>query len=405
MTRHAKQSDGPIDATVIADSLLRQCKADDYAGYDPFDALNSALFDRMGGNRCSFGRVAWLQLHKRSPLNVRSLISVPKLRNPKGIALIVLGLLERHRYMPDAGELLEAVELGDWLLTQSVDRNVWRHRAWGYHFDWAARAFYVPRGKPNAITTCYVARALYALGNATGVNRFTDAAIDAGDFLDSLHIAESCVEYYAYIPGESSFVHNASLWTAALVAETASRTGDAAMRERAIRVARQSVSMQREDGAWVYGTRSHHGFIDGFHTGYNLEALSSLQQTASIAEFDKAIEKGMDYYRRHFFLDDGTVKYYHDRIWPIDMHSVAQAIITLSKTGRSPDDEALSRKVLAHALNTLYMPGQQRFVYQKGRWLTNRINYMRWTQSWAFYALSLYAANQTLRGSRHNASR
>jgi len=32
---------------------------------------------------------------------------------------------------------------------------------------------------------------------------------------------------------------------------------------------------------------------------------------------------------------------------------------------------------------------QQRFAYQKTKWLTNTINYARWTQAWAFYALSM----------------
>lgn len=397
MTRLASASTISTDATSIADMLLEQCRLSDYAGYDPFDALNSTVFDRLGGNRWPFARVAWLQLFKRSPVNLRPILAVPRKRNPKGIALIVLGLLERHRHRGNANDLVEAVKLGDWLLTQSVDRDTWHHRAWGYHFDWAARAFYVPRGKPNAITTCYVARALYALGHMTGAQRFTDAAVDAGFFLDALYVNDTGVEYYAYIPGESAFVHNASLWSAALVGETAARTGNTAMCDRALRVARQSVSMQQTDGAWVYGTRGHHGFIDGFHTGYNLEALSALQKATATVEFREAIERGMYYYRRNFFLPDGTVKYYHDRVWPLDMHSVAQAIITLSKVGGEHDDRALADKVLHRAHASLYMPEKKRFVYQKGRWWTNRINYLRWTQAWAFYALSLHAATQSNR--------
>ena len=30
------------------------------------------------------------------------------------------------------------------------------------------------------------------------------------------------------------------------------------------------------------------------------------------------------------------------------------------------------------------------FYYQKNRFLTNRISYMRWAQAWMFYALSEY---------------
>jgi polysaccharide biosynthesis protein VpsJ len=384
-----------FDATAIADRLLDQCRNENYAGYDPFDGLNSKLFNHFGKHDSSIGRVLWLQFHKRSLLNFRPLIAVRKERNPKGIALILLGLLERQRYLGKDAELSEAVELGDWLLANSVDRKDWHHRAWGYHFDWAARAFYVPRGKPNAITTCYVARALYALGEATGLQRFTDAAVDSGFFLDSLYVDDGQLKYYAYIPGETAYVHNASLWTAALVAKAAAHTGDDAMRARALRVTHQSVSMQRPDGSWVYGTRGHHGFIDGFHSGYNLEALTHIQNAASTLEFQQSIDRGMSFYRSHFFLPDGTVKYYNDRTWPLDTHSCAQAIITLIKVGDTPGDRSICRKVLNRAFETLYMPNRERFAYQRGRWLTNRINYLRWTQAWAFYALSLFAADDS----------
>src|SRR5690242_11636626 len=92
------------DAIDIAAALLEQCRSDHHAGYDPFDALNSEIFCRLGGNRWGVGRIAWLQLHKRSPLNFRPLVRVPKKRNPKGIALIVLGLLERYRCHNDSAE-------------------------------------------------------------------------------------------------------------------------------------------------------------------------------------------------------------------------------------------------------------------------------------------------------------
>lgn len=388
-----KEISSEFDANSIANLLLDQCRADAFAGYDPFDGLNSSVFDRFGGNRFSFVRIAWLQFHKRSPINFRRLVGVPRMRNPKGIALIILGLLERSRYKCSISEIDEAVALGDWLLTQRADPLVWKHHAWGYHFDWAARAFYVPRGKPNAITTCYIAKALYALGEMSGISRFTDAAVDAGFFLDGLLLRVSDMEYYGYIPGESTFVHNASLWTAALVAETATRIKNAEMLERSLSVARQSVSMQSDDGSWLYGVRSHHAFVDGFHTGYNLEALDSLGRAAQTDEFLNSIGKGLRYYREKFFQADGTVKYYNNSVWPLDTHSVAQAVITLVRVGETDEDFAIAERVLSKARASLYLADQKRFLYQKGRWVTNRVNYLRWTQAWAFYALSVYATS------------
>ncbi|WP_245748905.1 hypothetical protein [Oceanisphaera psychrotolerans] len=196
--------------------------------------------------------------------------------------------------------------------------------------------------------------------------------------------------FYGYIPGETAFVHNASLWGAAWVGFAGARLNDAAMCQQALEVARQSVSEQGEDGSWVYGARHHHQFIDGFHTGYNLEALCLLRDALSVTEFDATIELGYRYYLNHFFTEDGTAKYYNNNVYPIDMHSVAQAVFTLLKVGGSEADEALCEKVIARALEQLYLPAKTQFVYQKSRWLTNRINYTRWTQAWAYFALAFY---------------
>jgi hypothetical protein len=397
---HAKvgKNASRLDADSLAEILLAQCRTSDYAGYDPFDGLNSSLFKRLDFCLPPSLKIAWLQLHKRSPLNLRPFVGVPCRRNPKGIALIILGLIERERRVGDGGSITEAVRLAEWLLKQRCVREQWKHSAWGYHFDWAARAFFVPCGTPNAITTCYIARALAALGTETGDPRFIEVATDAGLFIDSLYREDD--GYYAYIPGETAFVHNANLWAAAVAAETASRLGDNAMMQRAIGAARRSVAMQRADGAWTYGTRDHHSFIDGFHTGYNLEALSALQLAAGIDEFEEAIRRGMAFYRENFFLPDGTVKYYDNSIWPLDTHSVAQALLTLRTVGSGDEDLRLATRVFKRAVHTLYMPRERRFVYQKGKLMTNRINYLRWTQAWAFYAIGAYANSIRMKSER-----
>nr|WP_241214456.1 hypothetical protein [Vibrio alfacsensis] len=94
-----------------------------------------------------------------------------------------MGLLEDYQHKNDDNYLNQALELGDWLLTQQSDRDVWKHACWGYHFDWKARAFFVPKGKPNVITTIYVAQALYALSKITGENKYREPALIAPTLL------------------------------------------------------------------------------------------------------------------------------------------------------------------------------------------------------------------------------
>ena len=371
--------------------LLHSIQADDFAGYDPFDSLNSTLLQATPLYRNEWVRLAWLQLGKRSPINLRPLLRVPKKRNPKGVGLFISGLLQDYRRTGAAEYLLQARELAAWLLTQRSDLQQWQHSCWGYHFDWQARAFYVPAGKPNIITTCYVARALHELGTLTADQALIDVALDAARFISTqLYTESGGRSFYAYIPGEQAFVHNASLWGAAWCAFAGKQLGDETLIAQALQVARQSVQEQATDGSWVYGARHHHQFIDGFHTGYNLEALCLLREATASSEFDQCIREGYAYYVNTFFTEDGTARYYNNNIYPIDMHSFAQAVFTLLKVGNTAEDLKLCSKVVQRAIELLYLPDKGQFVYQQTRWVTNRINYTRWTQAWAYCSMAFY---------------
>lgn len=374
-----------------SNQILENARKDSFAGYDPFDGLNSRIFDWLPSLRKGLIGLAWIQGHKRSAINLRPVLGVPKARNPKGIGLFILGMLEDYQRTKDDSYLNEAQELADWLLTQQSDKSVWNHACWGYHFDWNARAFFVPRGKPNVITTIYVAQALYALGKQVANQQYIDTAFDAANFIvNTLYSEHDGRQFFAYIPGEEAFVHNASLWGAAWVAFVAVETDNQAYKDLAIKVARQSVSEQGADGSWVYGARHHHQFIDGFHTGYNLEALDLIRKSLKTDEFDSAIDSGMEYYKRELIEEDGTAKYYHNNRYPLDMHSVTQAVITLIKVSGKQQDIELAGKIIRNSIETLYMPGKGRFVYQQHKYFTNKVDYMRWTQAWVYYSFAMY---------------
>ncbi|MDZ7870856.1 MAG: hypothetical protein U5L02_16920 [Rheinheimera sp.] len=384
-----------VNTPEVSIALLRNAKANDFAGYDPFDGLNSRLFKLLPVLKKGLFGLAWIQLHKRSPLNLRPLCGIAKGRNPKGVALFILGLLEDYRRSGESQYLSQAAELADWLLTQQSDRQQWQHSCWGYHFDWNARAFFVPKGKPNVITTIYVAQALYALSQQSmrpaNWQQYRDAAFDAAHFIvNSLYTEHDGRAFFAYIPGETAFVHNASLWGAAWVATVAGQTGNQQYADLALQVAWQSVREQGQDGSWVYGSRHHHQFIDGFHTGYNLEALHLIGQALHTDEFADAIAQGLQFYKTELFEADGTAKYYHNNRYPLDMHSVAQAVFTLCRVGGTAEDFALADKVLQWSLGEMYLPALGQFYYQKQPGFSNKINYIRWTQAWVYYAFAYF---------------
>ena len=81
------------DLKTTHQQLWKYCRAQGYAGYDPFDGLNSRLFQATPLKHSRSARLAWIQFHKRSPINFRSLTGVPRERNAKAIALFALAAL------------------------------------------------------------------------------------------------------------------------------------------------------------------------------------------------------------------------------------------------------------------------------------------------------------------------
>ena len=107
-------------------------------------------------------------------------------------------------------------------------------------------------------------------------------------------------------------------------------------------------------------------------------------------EWQSALRSAYQFYEKRFFLADGTPGYYHDKLYPIDIHSAAQAVITFSEmTELTPHSAMMADRAVDWAINR--MQDRAGFFYsQRRRFYTVKIPYMRWAQAWSLYALSLY---------------
>src|SRR2546428_12675741 len=101
----------PIDLKTAHKDLWKWCRDQGFAGYDPYDALNSRLFQATPFRHSRAARLAWTQFHKRSPINLRSLARIPRERNAKGIALFALAALAQYRRNQTKEAEIEAREL------------------------------------------------------------------------------------------------------------------------------------------------------------------------------------------------------------------------------------------------------------------------------------------------------
>ncbi len=204
-----------MDITKINSDLLESFKKNDFKGYDPFDSLNSKLFQSSFFKNNKFCKLVFTQLGKKSFINFRKLLLIPKSRNAKGIALVILGLVENFRRTKEDYYLDNAKILVDWLLANTCDKNKWKYNCWGYNFEWQAKAFNVPLGTPNIVTTYFVSLAIYKFGLLIKDNNLQDEALNSAYFM-SENLIRKVKDYYVfnYVPNYDAFVHNANLFGA-----------------------------------------------------------------------------------------------------------------------------------------------------------------------------------------------
>lgn len=370
--------------------LLQWCRARNFAGHDPFDALNSSIFQATPFARSETARLVWTQLIKRSPVNLRPVTGVPAQKNAKGLALFALAALANHRRLETPESESEARELLQELIGLQIAG--YSGAAWGYNFDWQSRHFFAPRDTPMIVPTAFAASALLQAADTFPDEHYLKIARSSCEFI--LHDLKRSVETedelcFSYSPIDQTSVFNASLLAAETLASVGAMTGENEFCDFAVRAARYVVKRQRDDGAWTYGTAANQAWVDNFHTGYVLQSLSRIVESCSEAQvFSTALGRGYEFWRERFFLADGRPKYYDGALYPADTHSAAAAIVTLLEL-QHLDDKALSlaEKVAAWLLGNMH-DSRGFFYYQRKRFYTVRAPFMRWSQAWTAYALA-----------------
>jgi hypothetical protein len=371
--------------------LIAYCESEGFKGYDPFDGLNSRVFQSIpyiSGNRLF--RLAWIQLFKRLPINLRPVSGIRKEYNPKALGLFLSGYCNLYRKMnkPEdldkirffTGELLKLVSAG------------YSGACWGYNFDWQAKAFYQPKNTPTVVATSFIGNALLDSYEITGDGHILMVARSSCDFvLKDLNRTYDARGNFAfsYSPMDKTVVFNASLLGSRLLSRVYSYTKEKELLDEARKSVDFCCDCQKDDGSWSYGTLNHHQWIDNFHTGYNLMCIADYSKYSGENEYYDCLNRGFDFYINNFFTDNGISRYYTNSIYPVDVHSPAQMVITLSKLGKFNEYRQLLDKVMLWTIN--HMQSEKGyFYYQVNRYFTSRIPYMRWAQAWMFYAFTEY---------------
>jgi hypothetical protein len=365
------------------DQLFSWCQEHDFAGHDPFDALNSRLFQSTPLVQSRNARLIWTQIVKRSPADFRNVIRVPAERNAKGIALFTLAQIANHRRLKTEESRATLRNFLSGLLAMKVAG--YSGACWGYNFDWQSRNFFAPRGTPTIVPTAFAARALMEADLRDEARSVCDFILnDLPRTVDTE--AELC---FSYAPNTDTRIFNASLLAAEVLASVGKSTGEKELIDLADQAARYVVNNQQPDGSWLYGTEPKQSWIDNFHTAYVLFSLQRIIDVSSRKdEFQPALERGYQYWKTRFFLADGWPKYYDHDLYPADAHAAASAIVTFLECRELDSDALRLAQTVANWTIQNLRDSRGFFYYQRRRFYTVRKPYMRWTQAWMLYALS-----------------
>lgn len=388
--------------------ILRDyCEKEQFKGWDPYDGLNSKLFQAIPFLKYSaICRLITIQGFKRSPINLRKIALIPKEYNSKGIGLFLSGYCNLYRAASKNKELKAWKGFQENLIQQihklsnlliSLQAKGYSGACWGYNFDWQARRLFLfPKNTPTVVATSFCATALMEAYEITGKRIYLETALSSANFIiNDLHrtpYEKGFLFSYSPLQGNDT-VFNASLLGARLLSFCYHYTQHEKYKILAQKTISACCAGQREDGAWAYGMLPIQSWVDSFHTGYNLDALIAYQELTGDAAYNKYLEKGFDYYINHFFEKDEIPKYYDNKMYPIDIHCPGQLIVTLHRLHRFKEYEELAEKVLQWTISNM-QDKKGYFYYQLKPGISSKIPYMRWSNAFMFHALSCYLLNK-----------
>ncbi len=367
--------------------LCQWLERNDYRGYDTFDGLNAAV--RPLTLEHPFLRTVLQQTVRRFPLNLRPLLGIRKERSTKGMGFLARGFLRMYRVTGNGQWADMARSALEWLMQNQAQG--FSGASWGNHFDYQSRTFYLPKGTPTVVWTALIGHAFLDAYEVLHDERYLQMAVGACEHI--VHDLEA-VPYgdalcISYIPGKVSLVHNANTLGGSLLARTGSIIANDQYREMARRAMLYTAKHQHPDGAWFYGEKENLHWVDNFHTGYVLDCFKHYGDSTGDTQFVPGMMRGYEYWKRTFFLPDGTPRYYSQKTLPIDIQCSSQAIDTLVFfQDCDPDAIELAVRVARWTIESMQARSGYFYYRRYSRMIVNRTPTLHWGQATMLCALA-----------------
>ena len=359
----------------------------DYRGYDTFDGLSAWV--RPLTFRTKFLQTVLQQGVRRFPLNLRPLLGIPKSQSTKGMGFLARGFMRLHETTGNPVWADKAQFALQWLIDHRSPG--YSGACWGNHFDYISRGFYLPKGTPTVVWTSLIGHAFLDGFDHFRREEYLDIAVSAcehilRDLKTSPDGQGACI---SYIPVQDVRVHNANTLGGSLLARVYYHTGREAFRAPAERAIRYTAQYQRPDGSWYYGEPPNMHWVDNFHTAYVLDCFKYYVESTGDRQFDQNLASGYDYWKKTFFLEDGTPRYYDQKTLPLDIQCSSQAIDTLVFfSDRDPEALALALKVARWTIANMQDRTGYFYYRRYARGVVNKTPTLHWGQATMMCALA-----------------
>jgi len=280
---------------------------------------------------------------------------------------------------------------------------------WGYPFDWVWRGGVIKQQTPLITTTPYVYEAFLQVFQMDPRDDWKlvlqsiarHAATDIKDFRTS-ESASSC----SYTPFDEGRVINASAYRAFLLTSAS----QIFCNEDYWRIAERNLNFvlenQNADGSWPYAVDGVRDFVDHFHTCFVMKALAKIQSLIGYKACEDAFVKGVDYYLKNLFDEDGLPKPFSRAprltVYKRELYDCAECInLCLLLRDRFPQLEAILEKVVAHILG-VWVKRDGSFRSRKLHLGWDNVPMHRWGQAQMFRSLAFYLRETSKHSSRES---
>jgi hypothetical protein len=388
--RGTQGSNAALKATIYKsiEQLSHWLEENDYRGYDTFDGLN-ARFVRPLTFETKFLRTVLQQGVRRFPVNLRPVLGITKEHSSKGMGFLARGFMRLHKTTGDQIWKDKAEFALQWLVENRLPG--YSGACWGNHFDYQSRAFYLPKGVPTVVWTSLIGHAFLDAYDYFQEDHYLEIAVSACEHIvrDLGTLRDGDGTCISYIPIKDTQVHNANTLGASLLARTYSHTGTESYRELAQKAMQYTAQHQRPESSWYYAEKADSHWIDNFHTAYVLDCFKRYEQSTGDDRYDRQLMSGYEYWKKTFFLADGTPRYYHYKTLPLDIQCSSQAIDTLVFFhDRDPESLPLAIKVAQWTITNMQDHTGYFYYRRFSPWLVNKTPTLHWGQATMLCALA-----------------